>query len=46
VRDRRTQEVIASQVTFVAKEGVAFDPEGLAKADVSGSGGSPAGYAR
>jgi hypothetical protein len=33
VRDRRTQEVIAAQVAFVAKEGVAFDPEGLAKAD-------------
>lgn len=34
VGDRRVQEVIANQVRFVLKEGVAFDPEGLAKADV------------
>lgn len=34
VRDPRVQEVIANQVRFVVKEGVAFDPEGLAKAGV------------
>ena len=33
VRDPRTQQVIADQLTFVAREGVAFDPEGLPTAD-------------
>ncbi len=33
-RDPRMQQVIANQVSFVVKEGVAFDPEGLAAAGV------------
>lgn len=33
VRDQRTQDVIASQVTFAVKEGVVFDREGVAKTD-------------
>lgn len=33
VRDPRTQQVIADQLSFVAREGVAFDPEGLPTAD-------------
>ena len=33
VRDPRMQEVIANQVAFIAQEGVAFDPEGMAKVD-------------